>query len=126
MQALASASLRSLRHGTGMLSPYGTGESELDHLALCELEASWVLHPLDIGWRGLVEVFYDREHEVPSHRVTAPERLTQVESHSDNVDDLLSFSTMTLEETREAAHTPFDMMEKVDAKHLMRLKSLCN
>ncbi len=47
------------------------------------------------------------------------------ESHSDNVDDLLSFSTMTLEETRGAAITLFAMMEEVDAKHLVRLKSLC-
>jgi len=59
-------------------------------------------------------------------RLTALERLTQVESHSDNVDDLLSFSTMTLEETREAANTLFAMMEEVDAKHLVRLKSLCS
>ncbi|MET3828229.1 wobble nucleotide-excising tRNase [Sphingomonas sp. PvP055] len=33
-------------------------------------------------------------------RLAALERLAQVESHSDNLDDLLSFSTMTLEETR--------------------------
>ena len=59
-------------------------------------------------------------------RLTALERLTQVESHSDNVDDLLSFSTMTLEETREAANTLFVMMEEVDPKHLVRLKSLCS
>ncbi len=58
-------------------------------------------------------------------KLAALERLTQVESHSDNVDDLLSFSTMTLEETRGAAITLFTMMEEVDAKHLMRLKSLC-
>ncbi|WP_243443897.1 AAA family ATPase [Asaia prunellae] len=32
-------------------------------------------------------------------RLAALERLAQVESHSDNLDDLLSFSTMTLEET---------------------------
>jgi wobble nucleotide-excising tRNase len=59
-------------------------------------------------------------------RLTALERLTQVESHSDNVDDLLSFSTMTLEETREAANTLLIMMEEVDPKHLVRLKSLCS
>lgn len=58
-------------------------------------------------------------------KLAALERLTQVESHSDNVDDLLSFSTMTLEETREAATTLFTMMEEVDAKHLVRLKGLC-
>ena len=41
--------------------------------------------------------------ELDRERLAALERLTQVESHSDNIDDLLSFSTMTLEETRGAA-----------------------
>jgi wobble nucleotide-excising tRNase len=58
-------------------------------------------------------------------RLAALERLAQVESHSDNIDDLLSFSTMTLEETKGAAAALFDMIEKVDPKHLERLKSLC-
>jgi wobble nucleotide-excising tRNase len=53
------------------------------------------------------------------------ERLAQVESHSDNIDDLLSFSTMTLEETKGAAAALFEMIEKVDSKHIERLKSLC-
>jgi wobble nucleotide-excising tRNase len=58
-------------------------------------------------------------------RLAALERLAQVESHSDNIDDLLSFSTMTLEETKGAAAALFDMIEKVDSKHLERLKNLC-
>ena len=45
--------------------------------------------------------------------LAALERLAQVESHSDNIDDLLSFSTMTLEETKGAAAALFDMIEKV-------------
>ena len=58
-------------------------------------------------------------------RLAALERLAQVESHSDNIDDLLSFSTMTLEETKGAAGALLDMIGKVDPKHLDRLKSLC-
>ena len=58
-------------------------------------------------------------------RLAALERLAQVESHSDNLDDLLSFSTMTLEESKGAASALFDMIGKVDPKHLERLKSLC-
>ncbi|WP_050523066.1 AAA family ATPase [Pseudorhodobacter wandonensis] len=61
----------------------------------------------------------DREH------LTALERLAQVESHSDNIDDLVSFSTMTLEETRGAAASLFHTIEKVDANHFKRLKKLC-
>ena len=63
--------------------------------------------------------------ELNRERLAALERLTQVESHSDNLDDLLSFSTMTLEETRGAAAALFAMMEHVDGKHLKRLKGLC-
>ena len=63
--------------------------------------------------------------ELDREQLTALERLAQVESHSDNLDDLLSFSTMTLEETRGAAAALFHTIEKVDSKHLTRLKCLC-
>ncbi|WP_323990039.1 AAA family ATPase [Nguyenibacter sp. L1] len=63
--------------------------------------------------------------ELDREQLAALERLVQVESHSDNIDDLLSFSTMTLEETRGAAAALFDTIEKVDPKHLERLKKLC-
>ncbi|MEL7686064.1 AAA family ATPase [Citromicrobium bathyomarinum] len=63
--------------------------------------------------------------DLDRERLAALERLTQVESHSDNIDDLLSFSTMTLEETRGAASLLFEMMEHVDPKHLARLRTLC-
>jgi wobble nucleotide-excising tRNase len=64
--------------------------------------------------------------ELDRERLAALERLTQVESHSDNIDDLLSFSTMTLEETRGAAAQLFEMIEHVDPKHLTRLRTLCS
>lgn len=63
--------------------------------------------------------------ELDREQLAALERLAQVESHSDNIDDLLSFSTMTLEETKGAAAALFNMIEKVDCKHIERLKSLC-
>jgi len=63
--------------------------------------------------------------DLDRERLAALERLTQVESHSDNIDDLLSFSTMTLEETRGAAALLFEMIEHVDPKHLARLRTLC-
>ena len=63
--------------------------------------------------------------ELDREQLAALERLVQVESHSDNIDDLLSFSTMTLEETRDAATALFQTINNVDAKHLERLKRLC-
>jgi hypothetical protein len=64
--------------------------------------------------------------ELDRERLAALERLAQVESHSDNIDDLTSFSTMTLEETRGAVAQLFEMIEHVDPKHLARLRSLCS
>jgi wobble nucleotide-excising tRNase len=64
--------------------------------------------------------------DLDRERLAALERLAQVESHSDNIDDLLSFSTMTLEETRGAAAQLFQMIEHVDPKHLARLRTLCS
>ncbi|WP_283179041.1 AAA family ATPase [Gemmobacter sp. 24YEA27] len=63
--------------------------------------------------------------ELDREQLAALERLAQVESHSDNIDDLLSFSTMTLEETKGAAAALFQTISRVDAKHFERLKSLC-
>ena len=58
--------------------------------------------------------------------LAAFERIAQVESDSDNIDDLLSFTTMTLEETRGAAAQLFEMMALVDPKLLASLKALCS
>lgn len=57
--------------------------------------------------------------------MTALERLTQVESHSENLDDLIGFSSMTLEETRDANATLLEMMRIVDPAHLTHLRRIC-
>ncbi|MDF2232399.1 AAA family ATPase [Albimonas sp. CAU 1670] len=64
--------------------------------------------------------------DLDKDRLSALERLAQTESHSDNLDDLLSFSTMTLEETRDAARALLAMMEQVDPKHLKNLTRVCS
>jgi wobble nucleotide-excising tRNase len=58
-------------------------------------------------------------------RLVALERLAQVESHSNSLDDLLTFSTMALEETKAATAALLAMMETVDSGHLQSLKRLC-
>ena len=58
-------------------------------------------------------------------RLAALERLAQVESHSDNLDDLLSFSSMTIEEGRQAATALIEVIDHVDSKHLAGLRRLC-
>ncbi|MEQ9347241.1 MAG: AAA family ATPase [Thalassospira sp.] len=78
-----------------------------------------------VGLKQQIEYVCREYPDLDRDRLLALERLSQVESHSDNLDDLLTFSSMTLEETRNAAHALFEMMEKVDGRHLARLKRLC-
>jgi wobble nucleotide-excising tRNase len=67
-----------------------------------------------------------REHSaLDADRVAALERLAQLESHSDNIDDLIGFSAMTLEESKAAAATLVALMEIVDPNHLDGLRRLC-
>ena len=59
------------------------------------------------------------------NRIIALERLTQVESHSDNLDDLISFSSMTLEEAKDATNALLALMEQVDPAHPAGLRRIC-
>ncbi|MFO7483955.1 AAA family ATPase [Oceanibaculum nanhaiense] len=81
--------------------------------------------PGSSGLTGQMAKLYTDYPDLNQDKLTALERLSQVESHSDNLDDLLSFSSMTLEETRAAASALIEMMGHVDAKHLEGLKRLC-
>lgn len=81
--------------------------------------------PGSSGLTGQMAKLYADYPGLDRDKLTALERLAQVESHSDNLDDLLSFSSMTLEETRAAAGALIEMMDCVDGKHLAALKRLC-
>jgi wobble nucleotide-excising tRNase len=59
-------------------------------------------------------------------RIIALERLSQMESHSDNLDDLISFSSMTIEETKDATNALLTLMQKVDPEHLKGLRRICS
>lgn len=81
--------------------------------------------PGNSGLVGKIEQLCNAYPEVDRDRLSALERLTQVESHSDNLDDLIGFSSMTIEETRDAATALVAMMEAVDRKHLEALRRIC-
>lgn len=81
--------------------------------------------PGSSGLSGQMDKLYGDYPELDRDRLRALERLSQIESHSDNLDDLLSFSSMTLEETRAAANALIEMMEHVDPKHLAGVRKLC-
>ena len=57
-------------------------------------------------------------------RLHALNRLTQVESHSDSLDDFISFSSMTMEETHSAAQAVLKLFELMDFYHYTRMCKL--
>ena len=59
-------------------------------------------------------------------RLQALNRLAQVESHSDNLDDLVGFSAMTIEETQKAAEAVMKLIDALDHDHFTRLCELSN
>jgi len=77
------------------------------------------------GLKGKVQKICDDFETLDRTKMTALERLSQVESHSENLDDLISFSTMTLEETRGATQSLIDMIQHVDDRHFKALKRIC-
>jgi len=68
----------------------------------------------------------DRHDGIDPDRLRALERLSQVESHSDNLDDLIAQSSMTVEESRDATRALIHLFEKVDVDHLKDLRTHCN
>lgn len=66
------------------------------------------------------------EHrELDAIRLKALNRLLQVESHGDSMEDIVSMSPMTLEETKDCAAALIDMMKLVDRRHYDGLESVC-
>ena len=59
-------------------------------------------------------------------RLHALNRLTQVESHSDSLDDFIGFSSMTIEETHQSAHAVLKLIESLDTAHYTRMCELAN
>lgn len=67
-----------------------------------------------------------RKHpHIDDVRFKALDRLVQVESHSDSLDDLISHSSMTIEETRGANAALLELMATSDADHAWALRKQC-
>jgi wobble nucleotide-excising tRNase len=66
-----------------------------------------------------------RHKDLDQDRLNALERLSQVESHSDNLDDLIAQSSVTVEESRDANGALIHLMEVVDPAHLADLRKYC-
>ncbi len=59
---------------------------------------------------------------IDAARLCAVDRLIQVESHGDSLDDLITFSSMTVEEAHDSAKALMELVEKIDGDHY---KALC-
>ncbi|ABD89753.1 conserved hypothetical protein [Rhodopseudomonas palustris BisB18] len=81
--------------------------------------------PGSAGFAGKMEQLGKDYEALDGERVAALQRLVQLESHSDSVDDLIGFSSMTLEESKSAAAALVGLMEIVDPNHLAALRRLC-
>jgi wobble nucleotide-excising tRNase len=82
-------------------------------------------YPGNSGFASKIDQLCTDHPTLNRDRLCALERLAQVESHSDSLDDLVTFSSMTLEEAQAANGTLLEMMQEVDPRHLTRLRKLC-
>ncbi|MBY8821088.1 AAA family ATPase [Sphingomonas colocasiae] len=77
------------------------------------------------GLRSKVERLAETLTSFDGNRLMALDRLVQWESHADNLDDLVSFSSMTIEEARDSANAILALMVEMDRPHHDRLMHLC-
>ena len=62
---------------------------------------------------------------IPREKIRALDRLAQLESHADSLDDLISMSSMTIEETRDATKALLVLIEAIDGGHYKQMCGLC-
>lgn len=77
------------------------------------------------GLGNKIEKLVGKVDGIDAARIQALERLAQVESHADNLDDLIAFSSTTVEEVRGAAQTLIELLGKLDQEHWAEMKKLC-
>lgn len=66
-----------------------------------------------------------KEIDVDELRIRALERLAHVESHGDSIDDLVTASSITIEEVRDAGNTLLELIEKLDSEHSRLMRKQC-
>lgn len=76
------------------------------------------------GFRGRVSRV-GKEAAIDPVRVASLERLVQLESHGDNLDDLTVMSTLTVEEIEGAIGTTLELIERADPGHYKVMLKMC-
>lgn len=72
-----------------------------------------------------LEVLTKLHKDLDKTRMVALERLSQVESHTDTMEDFISHSSMTIEETRDANAALLELMEAADENHTRAIRRQC-
>jgi wobble nucleotide-excising tRNase len=75
--------------------------------------------------KAKLKTLTDRHPKLDPVRVAALERLSQVESHSDNLDDLIGHSPMIVEEVRQTCSTLLELMAVTDEPHTTAIRKQC-
>lgn len=81
--------------------------------------------PGSSGLKGKIEQICKEYPDLDDVRIAALERLSALESHSDSLDDLISFSSMTVEESLGAAVATLGLIEDVDKAHCDGMRHIC-
>lgn len=77
------------------------------------------------GLKGKVEKIAALHPELDTARLVALERLSNLESHSDAMEDFLSHSSMTIEEAKDANQALLELMAVADKNHADAIRSQC-
>lgn len=64
-------------------------------------------------------------YDLDPNRITSLERLVNLESHADNLDDLITTSSMTVEELLGVANSTLEVIAKLDPEHFDQMKKIC-
>ncbi len=108
----------------------GTGHSEYGYLMpniirrVLELFLAFKVpgtHPI----KDKLEAMTKLHPGLDKTRMVALERLSQVESHSDTLEDFISHSSMTIEETRDASAALLELMQAADENHTAAIRKQC-
>jgi wobble nucleotide-excising tRNase len=78
------------------------------------------------GLASKVQAIAEGDYGVDPNHIRALDRLVQLESHADSLDDLVSFSSMTIEESYDCARSLMQLIETLDANHFAMQGRQCD
>lgn len=82
-------------------------------------------YPGSSGLSSKMQQLAKENRGIDENRIVALDRLVQLESHADNLDDLVTASSMTIEETKDAADALLALMQAVDKGHYDQMCKIC-